>query len=67
MIVLQRESPVFIPAVLDASLGAGTDKHFAGNMFYYPDSSKEPLIKISTQEFYKENIRPFIQDILQCS
>ena len=67
MIILQGPDPVFITAVLDASLAAATDKHFAGNLYYYPVSPKEPLVKMSTQDFYKENIRPFIQHILQCS
>jgi hypothetical protein len=70
MIVLLRsgrDGSVYIPAVLDVSLAAATETHFAGNLYYYPTVQNEPLIKISTQEFYKENIRPFIQDILQCS
>jgi len=68
MIILQGHySPVYIPAVLDASLGAATDKEFAGNLYYYPNTRKEFLIQISTLEFYQKNIRSFIQDILQCS
>jgi len=68
MIILQGHySPVYIPAVLDASLGVATDKEFAGNLYYYPDSRKESLMQISTLEFYQKNIRSFIQDILQCS
>ena len=68
MIILQGHySPVYIPAVLDASLAAATDKEFAGNLYYYPDSRKESLTQISAPEFYQKNIRSFIQDILQCS
>ncbi|HTI91439.1 MAG TPA: hypothetical protein VL727_12675, partial [Puia sp.] len=65
MIILQGLCPVYIPAVLDASLAAATDKHFAGNIYYYPISSKQSLIKMSTQDFYQENIRSFIQQILK--
>ena len=70
MIVLQRMGGggwVYIPAVLDVSLAAATATHFAGNLYYYPTVQNEPLIKESTHAFYDENIRPFIQDILQCS
>lgn len=67
MIILQGPVPVYIPAVLDASLAAATDKYFAGNIYYYPVSGQESLVKMSTRDFYKENIRTFIQHILQCS
>ncbi|WP_431215289.1 hypothetical protein ACQ86N_11595 [Puia sp. P3] len=62
-----RSGPVFIPAALDASLAAATDQYFSGNMYYYPKMQGEPLIKVSTPTFYEENIRPFIQHVLQCS
>jgi hypothetical protein len=70
MLVLQRaggHEPVYIPAVLDASLGVANDTHFAGSLFYYPLGETESLIKVNTLRFYEENIRSFIQDILKCS
>jgi len=62
-----RSRPVFIPAALDASLAAATDLHFSGNMYYYPKTEGERLIKVSTHNFYEENIRSFIQYVLQCT
>ncbi|MBS1601332.1 MAG: hypothetical protein JST42_01600, partial [Bacteroidetes bacterium] len=71
MIILERvgdsPGPVYIPAALDASLAAATDMHFSGNMYYYPNVQNEPLIKLSVPGFYEENIRSFIQHVLQCS
>jgi hypothetical protein len=62
-----RPRPVYIPAALDTSLAAATDMHFSGNMYYYPKAQDEPLIKVSVPGFYEENIRSFIQHVLQCS
>ncbi len=58
---------VYIPAVLEASLAAATDTHFAGNLYYYPIEQKHPLVKLSTPGFYEENIRSFIQHVFECS
>jgi len=71
MIILQgvgdRSPRVYIPAALDASLAAATHVLFSGNMYYYPKGQNEPLIKVSVPGFYEENIRSFIQHVLQCS
>jgi len=58
---------IYIPAALDASLAAATDLHFSGNMYYYPKTQEKLLTKMSTPVFYEENVRSFIQHVLQCS
>ena len=70
MLVLESSNEdipvIYIPPVLNKSLGAATARQFAGNQYYNPirDISKT----VSTGKFWRDNIEEFIKNIkLKCS
>jgi hypothetical protein len=53
--------PVYIPSVLDASLGVATDDEFTGNVYYLSDQSGLKIIKAT--DFYRDHIDAFIKQV----
>jgi hypothetical protein len=63
-----QEIYVFIPSVLDSSLGVGATgagEEFAGNEFYYLAPPKGKLNIIKTDLFWQKYITTFIDEIIQ--
>ncbi|MGB4770176.1 MAG: hypothetical protein WBP58_01875 [Chitinophagaceae bacterium] len=58
----QGIAEIYIPLVLDMSLGVATATHFSGNKFFL-DENKSQLIQ-EPSKFWKENIQDFISNIL---
>jgi hypothetical protein len=58
----QGIAEIYIPLVLDMSLGVATASHFSGNKFFL-DENKSQLIQ-EPSKFWKENIHDFVSNIL---
>lgn len=63
--VVPSPREIYIPAALDTSLGVATASEFAGNEYYYRSAQDRRMRTLGGNEFFKKNIRSFIQDILQ--
>lgn len=63
--VIRSPRQIYIPAALDTSLGVATASEFAGNTYYFRPLEDWLRRTIDPNEFFKKNIRSFIQDILQ--
>lgn len=65
MLVLKSSDPsrqtVFVPSVVDSGLGVATETDFAGLTTYRKQSAAQ--VELSTKEFWKEHILPFIETI----
>ncbi len=54
---------IFVPLILESSLGVATDKFFTGNNLYYADNAAKPLEVIPTATFFEKNIRAYTRYI----
>jgi ribosomal protein L7/L12 len=63
--VIRSPQKIYIPAALDTSLGVATASEFAGNSYYFRPKEDLLIRTIEPNEFFKKNIRSFVQDILQ--
>jgi ribosomal protein L7/L12 len=64
LIPTEGERVIYLPLVLDKSLGVATNHCFAGNSLYHIDTGSDALPVIPTDQFYNNKIKPFIQYIL---
>lgn len=53
---------IYIPMLLDAALGIGTEDCFSGNDFFHP-SDKSKLAIMNTKKFWEAYILPFVNTI----
>ncbi len=63
LVLKEQENMIFIPSVLDASLGVGSEKYFAGNEYYYRDNQRLKIIK--STEFWEKYIKSFIDNLVK--
>ena len=65
MLILQSSdislSPIYIPSVLDTTLGVATSAHFAGDSFYYHAAKLGTIVP--PKIFWKEYMKPFVENI----
>lgn len=55
--------PLYIPSMVNASLGIGTDSFFTGNKFYYKENEINKLEIINSQLFWKKYVYTFINHV----
>ncbi|MGH1339169.1 MAG: hypothetical protein ACRBFS_23835 [Aureispira sp.] len=56
--------PIYLPMILNKSLGMATKDHFCGNTYYHKNQEKEPSALIDTSFFFTMYLKPFIDTIL---
>lgn len=54
---------VYVPMIINAALGIGTELCFAGNDYYYRSSNTKGLAIMNTQKFWTAFVTPFIETI----
>jgi hypothetical protein len=60
-----NQPAVFIPSVVEASLGVATYQEFAGNAYYMPSEERQTFSVLGTHAFWQKNITTFISDIME--
>jgi hypothetical protein len=59
----ERLSPIYIPTVLEGTLGVATEEIFAGNDYYFRDNNLKNQKKLSPSLFYQNFIQFYIKVI----
>lgn len=58
-IVPYHSNTIYIPSVLERSLGVATNQHFAGSEYFLP-SNHQKLTRLSPSDFFEKYIKTFI-------
>jgi hypothetical protein len=59
---LDNEPTFYVPSVLDVSLGIASTNDFSGNTYYLPSDQSGKGV-MSTQNFWRQYITPFIENV----
>lgn len=66
MLILESkdQASIFIPLILDCSLGVATHTHFAGDKFYLSPLTNQEQVQVERKYFFEQFIRRFLENIL---
>lgn len=56
--------PIYLPMVLNKSLGMATQEHFCGNPYYYKNGKGEKSSLVTPHFFFTMYVKPFVDTIL---